>query len=584
MTVFFGLKEKSTIFIILSLVLLGSILTWTSITQQKDILNKELQKRGFSVSKSLASSSTLGILLQDNKNLQSLVDSVAKEADISYVFIYDNRSNALVKAGGEINAPEELVMKHIESTRPQVGSFMVKGTGGFYEFAVPINTEQQQKTARGELEALGLEETKATRKDDAAGFRKIGLVRLGISTHSVIIESNKIMKNNIVLLFLVVAISTFIILFFFSRTITTPLKTLTTLAEALASRAGDLTQKVHVASKDEIGRLAEAFNKILESMRTMVLQIKDTADKVSSSAQQLSSSSEEMNTSTEKVSSTILQITQGLTIQSHRIEQTTGIIAKMGKSATLITTGANEGAIASTETAELARQGIEASQLAVTRTGRITEAANDIAQVVGKLGDRSQEIGRVVEVITNIADQTNLLALNAAIEAARAGEAGKGFAVVAEEVRKLAEDSAQAARQIANLIRTIQQETSKAVGSVQIASKEVEEGKIAMDKVRQSLDKILKAAATTAAQVEQIAAASENQLSNTQEVTKAIEEVTTIALESASSTAAASGSIEEVTTSMQELTANAQELARMAIELGGLVSKFKLSESDKKKA
>ncbi|MFH1074845.1 MAG: methyl-accepting chemotaxis protein, partial [Candidatus Firestonebacteria bacterium] len=151
-------------------------------------------------------------------------------------------------------------------------------------------------------------------------------------------------------------------------------------------------------------------------------------------------------------------------------------------------------------------------------------------------------------------------------------------AVVAEEVRRLAENSAQSTEQISSLIRTIQKETAKAVSSVQIASKEIEEGRVGMDRVCQALDKISKAAGQTAVQVDQIASASEAQLISAQEVSKTIEKVAAFAEQSASSTQQASSSVEEVTASMEEMSANAQELAEMSSDLREQVRMFKIKE------
>jgi len=366
-----------------------------------------------------------------------------------------------------------------------------------------------------------------------------------------------------------------IMYFFIARSIVIkPLEITKKTANNIAE--GNLAQEIKVISNDELGEVAKAFNTLVSKLNSMILQIIKTSDRVSILAQGLSSSAEEMNASTQEISSTIQHIAQGTNTQAKRASDTSSIMREMAESVKKVAISANEGAKDSQNTATLAQVGIGDSKEAVNRFVYITKVTEQIARVVGGLGERSQEIGRIVEVITKIADQTNLLALNAAIEAARAGESGKGFAVVAEEVRKLAENSSQAAKQIGSLIHAIQKETSDAVVSVGTASKEVEEGKVTINKVGQSLDKIANAAKHTAEWVSQIVIVTENQLVSSQEVNKATGEVASIAEESASSTEQASSAVQEMTASMQQMAASAQELAQIASTLQELVKRFKV--------
>lgn len=397
-------------------------------------------------------------------------------------------------------------------------------------------------------------------------------IALGISVKH-IIDSQKRMSLTLGIILVVVGILAVIFGYIFALGLTNPLIRLRNFAQSLG---GDLTKKIELKSQDETGKLAGSFNEMIESLNNVVSEVKKSSEKVNNVAQGLSSSAQEMNASTQSISTTIQQLTKGIVTQAKRTEETAGIMEKMADSVNQVGVNANEGLKASQETTVLAKQGMEISLQAVEMTSRVSDVTNKIAGSIEQLGSRSQEIGRIVEVITNIADQTNLLALNAAIEAARAGEAGRGFAVVAEEVRKLAENSAKAADQITKLIRTIQQETSKAVDSAKITSKEVEGGRVVIERVRQFLDKILKSAQQTAAQVEEITFAAKTQLTNTQDVSKAVGEVAAIAEESAASTEEVSSSTEEMTASMQEMTSTAQELVTMAAGLQELVQKFRV--------
>jgi methyl-accepting chemotaxis protein len=220
----------------------------------------------------------------------------------------------------------------------------------------------------------------------------------------------------------------------------------------------------------------------------------------------------------------------------------------------------------------------------VEKIERLSSTVSETAKVIQNLGQMSQQIGEITETITSIADQTNLLALNAAIEAARAGEAGRGFAVVAEEVRKLAEGSAEAVRKIGGLIRSIQSETNRAVGSIEVSSKEVLEGKVQVSKIADVLKEINQAAGAAATKTDEISEAGEKLSTEVERVVKAVNEVAAIAKESASTVQEVSSSTEEQTASMEEMSASAQELARLAMDLKELVGKFKLDETGKRGA
>ncbi len=369
-----------------------------------------------------------------------------------------------------------------------------------------------------------------------------------------------------------------VITFLLTRAITSSLGYLVGVSAKVAK--GDLTQEIEIKSNDEIGQLTKAFRTMVDGLREVVRQVLTTAERVSSSSQQLSSSSEEMNATTQEISSTVQQIAKGAENTARQVEETSKTMEQMNASVGQVATGAQQAASASVQANQIAQRGSESSKEAVTKMSRIYQSVTNSAGTVKKLGERSVQISEIVNVITDIADQTNLLALNAAIEAARAGEAGRGFAVVAEEVRKLAEGSAKAAEQIAQLIREIQKETTDAVSAMDTGSKEVGEGREAVTKAGESFQEIAKAVENTASMVEQISAATEQMAAGTKQVVKSVDDIASTSEEAASATEEASASTEEMTAAMEEMTTSAQELADMAIELRKLVGKFKISEGE----
>jgi methyl-accepting chemotaxis protein len=348
----------------------------------------------------------------------------------------------------------------------------------------------------------------------------------------------------------------------------------------LPMTTGDLTQKINIFTKDELGRLADAFNKIIVAMHQIVSQVRSSADKVASSAQEMSSSAEEMNATTQEVSTAIQKVSKGATTQAEKVEETFETMEKTSTSIKQMVANAQTASLAVTHTSTRAETGRVTAQETVDKIERLTSTVTDTAKVIQNLGQMSQQIGEITETITSIADQTNLLALNAAIEAARAGEAGRGFAVVAEEVRKLAEGSAEAVRKIGGLIRSIQSETNRAVNAIEASSKEVQEGKVQVSKIADVLTEINKAAGESASITNEIASAGQARVVEVDRVVKSINEVAAIAKESASTVQEVSSSTEEQTASMQEMSASAQELARLAMDLKEVVGKFKLEEKE----
>ncbi|HEY3420868.1 MAG TPA: methyl-accepting chemotaxis protein, partial [Methanomassiliicoccales archaeon] len=202
------------------------------------------------------------------------------------------------------------------------------------------------------------------------------------------------------------------------------------------------------------------------------------------------------------------------------------------------------------------------------------------AKVIESLGKRSEEIGEIVDVITNISDQTNLLALNAAIEAARAGDQGRGFAVVAEEVKNLAEDSREAAERIAKMIKEVQGETAKAVEAMHRGTKETAEGMQFVEMTGKAFGDIQGLSATTTTGVIEISNLMNSQKEGTQRAARSVDGIASIAEETASSAEESAASTEELTASMEDMTARAQALSEMSTNLQKIAGQFKIGTED----
>ncbi len=359
-----------------------------------------------------------------------------------------------------------------------------------------------------------------------------------------------------------------------------PVRQLLSASRILANNAGDLSTKIDIKSNNELGRLGTTLNDMFSNIAGIINVIRSTADKVNFSAQSLSASTEEMNSITEETSLTVQDIAKSTDLQAHKVDETIKEIRNMERSVKQVANSAELAASAATNASETATKGGDAAKEAVEKINTIYTVTNESAVIIKHLGERSIQIGEIVDVITDIADQTNMLALNAAIEAARAGEAGRGFAVVADEVKKLAEGSAKAAEEIAVLIKQTQADTQTAVSSIELGSKEVAEGREVITRTGESLDEIVEVLKSSSDMARRISAATKELSRGMKNVIDSVDGISSSAEKNASSTQETAASMEQMTSSMEDVASSAQKLSDMAIQLRENVGRFKISVID----
>jgi methyl-accepting chemotaxis protein len=325
-------------------------------------------------------------------------------------------------------------------------------------------------------------------------------------------------------------------------------------AEAIA--AGDLTcDELKVCSQDELGDLTTAINKMRENLKRMILGISENSVQVASASEELSSSA-------------TLQA-QGADHQKDQTTQVATAMQEMSCTVQQVSENCTQAAEASRRAAETARAGGAVVEKALTQMRSIADSVAGTAKEIGELGRRTDQIGRIAGVIDDIADQTNLLALNAAIEAARAGEQGRGFAVVADEVRKLAERTTTATKEIAQMITVIQDGTRAAVKAMDLGSRQVEEGVTSTTRAGESLQQIIQMSEEVGSMITHIATAATQQSGATADVNQSMDQIARVGKESA--------------IAAQQSAKACQDLSELALALQNMVGNFKLHAAREEK-
>ncbi|MHB8741255.1 MAG: methyl-accepting chemotaxis protein, partial [Coriobacteriia bacterium] len=363
----------------------------------------------------------------------------------------------------------------------------------------------------------------------------------------------------------------------FKRRVLEPLRDLG--AVLVEAGQGDLTVRAAAPHDDEIGLLVSESNGLISSLSGIALQLRTSAESVTNMATQLSASSQEISASSMEISTSVQQVAHGAELQSRKVEETSSAIEAISDAVTQIADRAMQASRTSDAAAQYALQGEQSNEHAMSKINEALDAIITLSASVEKLGQRSNEIGHIVDVITTIADQTNLLSLNAAIEAARAGESGRGFSVVAEEVRKLAEGSGKAAEQIGELIKEVQFETSNALKYMQIGTTEVRLGAEVVGQSGEALRQITDAVTKTAELAQDIADTTARQAKRASEIDRAMHDIAAVVEENAASAQETAAATEQQTACMEEISSSAQDLADMAHRLEESAMQFKTSEA-----
>jgi methyl-accepting chemotaxis protein len=403
----------------------------------------------------------------------------------------------------------------------------------------------------------------------------VAIVGIDIDASNILQQREQVIfnvfRNMIISIILAVIFSIFL-----SRKITKPLHYLVERFKELSSVGGDLTQKIQIKTGDEVEILGDEVTEFIEKIRDIVEQIKDSSQGVANSADGLNISICQNHKAVEEVSTSIQSIASG---SSEQAENVNDISYKIQKIATDMNENGEkiESINGSVDEARmLINNGLKAVNEQSMKTEENMLAFKNVTEVVGKLAKEAKDVETILLTITKISQQTNLLALNAAIEAARAGEHGSGFAVVANEVKTLAEGSAEAAKEIEKILERINNDTSVAVEGINHADLIAREQKKAVEITSETFTSMTREIENMIDSIQTISVSFEEIGENTNNIADKIQNISTATQENATIAEQVSASSEEQNATMDEIAQTAENLNKLSQRLQGVISKFKV--------
>ena len=389
-------------------------------------------------------------------------------------------------------------------------------------------------------------------------------------------KTNKDIRLRILILLILVLtafVGSSVVGFVLSRSIATPITQLTAIAGRVSD--GDLTQSIpKIKSKDEIKELGNAFEAMIGNLRGLILNVNDASQELVASSEELAASSEEVSKVSEQIAIAVSELAKGASEQA--------VSSEKGNSKILVTVEGlsriAEEMAQSEKIMEEVKEAVNSGEVSVKyqelKVFENSETTEEVASAISALSEKSQEIGRILEVIRSIADQTNLLALNAAIEAARAGEAGKGFSVVADEIRKLAEQSGTSVKEIDKIIKEVQAGINSTVNKMDKSRSAVEMQSESLTKTVSAFEVIAGVVDLLGSRIKHVTEASAELSKSAVQAGDEMTGIASVAQQSAASTQEVAASTEEQASTVHQITDAAEGLSQLAVQLQDSVRKF----------
>ncbi|MDI4568918.1 methyl-accepting chemotaxis protein [Bacillus altitudinis] len=427
----------------------------------------------------------------------------------------------------------------------------------------------KNKQGNGSYTLNGTDKKVAYVTNELTGW-KIG----GTMLVSEVEDAAKPVFNTAIIVFSVTLIVAGTLIFFIVRSISSRLSNLARFSKKVSD--GDLRDKLQIQSDDEIGQVGKGFNTMIDSLRSLIGAVQTSVENVASSSEELTASAGQTSKATEHITLAIEQFSTGNESQNDKVESSSVELEEMNRGLQHMNESAESITASSIKSTEIAGEGGQLVEKTASQMNVIDQSVKKAENVISALESKSKDITQILGVINGIADQTNLLALNAAIEAARAGESGRGFSVVAEEVRKLAVQSANSAKEIENLIKEIVQDIDVSQEVFTAVNQEVQSGLSFTEQTKVSFHNIFDMTKEISDQLQTMNRTVVQLSKGSAHVSEAVREIADVSRESSANIQDIAASAEEQLASMEEISSSSATLSSMAEELRDLISKFKV--------
>lgn len=622
----YGLRVKFIALISLLLIVSGTGLGWFFISRTKSSLEEELQRRGTSLAKNLAYNSTYGVSIEDTGVLDRFVKGIVTESDVAYVMILNPQgkilAHSIASESGRV-LTDDITKLVLQAKDPMVLLTHSVNNEAVYDVSAPVVSKETLSGESGKTEAAQAEHIGAVRVGlslrglhekitallTAGGLITLLVIGVGIMVSAFFVRliikpieqmagvAVKIADGDFTQNVHVTSQDEVGVLGETFDKMSDNLSLMIKQIQEVADSVGQISGKLKSGSKQmQDGAQVQASSaenaaSSVEEMNASIKQIAESIEILSSSAEETSSSILEMSSSIGEVanstgglstsvddtsssiiqmSSSIKQVAQNVTILSSAAEETASAINQINGSLREVEGHAKESATLSERVTQDAQElGMKSIEKTISGMNKIQETVVKSADVINRLGERSEQIGRILTVIDEVTKQTNLLALNAAILAAQAGEQGKGFAVVADEIKNLADRTGASTKEIAELIANVQSEVRDAVESVQEGAKSVEEGVSLSLAAGEALKKILATATTSTGMAREIERATIEQTRGIRQVTEAIQRINTM--------------VQQISKATQEQSRGSEQIMHAAEKMKDLTRQVKMSTEEQAK-